>query len=162
MTDMAPDPASGADPTGATGIYSTRAKLVIVAVLVLAGAAFGLAFVLADTGVEEDPVATGTAAAPLEGFRLQPAADTQALRQAEIGIDLEPGWEGTLVVDGVQIPDEELRIVEAENQVYFTPGEGRSVERLPGGRNCVTAIFWQTQVGRGVDDGQISWCFEVL
>src|SRR3546814_14504295 len=62
------------------------------------------------------------------------------LRQSEIGVDLGPGYEGDLVVNGQPIPEEELRRVPEQNQVFYLPGKGTTFEELPGGTNCVTAI----------------------
>ncbi len=59
------------------------------------------------------------------------------VRQAELGVDLAPGYDGTLAVNGVEIPVEEQRRVPEQNEVYFTPGEGKAVERLLAGPNCV-------------------------
>ena len=71
------------------------------------------------------------------------------LRQAELGIDLAPGYDGTLAVNGVEIPVEEQRRVPEQNQVFFTPGEGKVVERLLAGPNCATAIVWKAADGPG-------------
>jgi hypothetical protein len=140
-------------------LYSTKGKIVIVALLALAAGALWVAIDSTQTG-EPDSVTT-TVAVPLDGFGLQPAPGANVLRQSEIGIDLQPGWEATLQIDGVEIPASQQRIVVAENQVFFTPGEGRVIERLESGRRCVTAIFWESRLGRGVDDGRHTWCFQV-
>ena len=85
------------------------------------------------------------------------------IRQAELGIDLAPGYEGTLEVNGVEIPDEELRLVPAQNEVFFTPGEGKAVEELRAGPNCATAVVWRSAIGRdAATDQTFSWCFEAL
>ena len=65
--------------------------------------------------------------------RLIPPNGARELRQSELGIDLAPGYEGTLVVNGIEIPDDQLRHVPAQNQVFFTPGEGKAIEELDGG-----------------------------
>ena len=93
--------------------------------------------------------------------RFIPNPDDEVLRQAELGIDLAIGYEGTLAVNGVEIPEDELRRVEPENQVFFTPGEGKAVERLTAGRNCVTATVWRSAEGDNTPNKRdISWCFE--
>ena len=91
-----------------------------------------------------------------------PTDGSQALHQSEIGIDLAPGYEGALVLDGTPIPTEELRIVAQQNQVFFAPGEGRTFSALPSGRNCATAIVWKSAAGRGTSaDLTFQWCFDV-
>src|SRR3546814_5933675 len=88
-----------------------------------------------------------------------PTNGDQVLRQSEIGVDRGPGYEGDLVVNGQPIPEEELRRVPEQNQVFYLPGKGTTFEELPGGTNCVTAIAWRSATGRGVDDQTFSWCF---
>jgi hypothetical protein len=159
-----PHPASQPDPAPQPdALYSTRAKIVMSLVVTLGVLAIALAVWASSTGVDDDgPVVATGGAAPLDGFRLRPADGAQAVQGSEIGIDLQPGWEGRLLIDGVEIPEDELRLVPGQNQVFFTPGQGRTIERLRPGRNCVTAIFWRSQLGRGADDGQLTWCFQVI
>ena len=92
---------------------------------------------------------------------LVPKAGDEVVRQFELGIDLAPGYDGTLAVNGVEIPVEEQRRIPEQNQVFFTPGEGKSVERLLAGQNCVVATVWKTSEGPGTaNDKTIPWCFE--
>jgi hypothetical protein len=93
--------------------------------------------------------------------RLVPQRDAEVLRQAELGIDLAPGYDGTLAVNGVDVPVEDQRRVPEQNEVYFTPGVGKAIEQLRAGRNCVTATVWRAAEGPGTaNDRAISWCFE--
>ena len=92
-----------------------------------------------------------------------PGAGDEVVRQAELGVDLAPGYEGALAVNGVEIPTEELRLVPEQNQVFFTPGEGKAVEQLRAGPNCAEAVMWRASAGRGTaDDLSYRWCFEAL
>lgn len=94
---------------------------------------------------------------------LTPGDGDAVLRQAELGIDLAPGYEGTLVVNGVPIPADQLRLVPEQNQVYFTPGDDKVVTRLQAGPNCVEAIVWRSAMGRGTsNDKSFTWCFKAL
>ena len=94
---------------------------------------------------------------------LIPRPGDEVLRQAELGIDLAPGWEGALSLNGVDIPTEELRLVPQQNQVFFTPGEGKAVERLLAGPNCASVTAWRSSLGRGTAEDQIiTWCFDAL
>ena len=138
---------------------STRYRVVVVVVLAAAIAAFAAALLTADTE-EDEPVTSSGRIDVVE--RVVPSQGAEVVRQSEIGIDLRPGHEARLVVDGVEVPQDELRIVEAQNQVFFTPGDGKAVERLRAGRNCVSAVVWRSDTGRGVDDQTVRWCFSVL
>lgn len=133
-----------------------RYRLMIAAALVGAGVALFAAIQATNTS-DEPPAGTSP---PDVVEHLLPARGDEVLRQTEIGIDLAPGYEATLIVNGEPIPDDELRRVPEQNQVFFLPREGTVVPELPGGRNCVTALVWRSAVGRGVDDQTFSWCFQ--
>jgi hypothetical protein len=153
-TGSTTEPKQGRQP-----LYSTRGKVAIAALLVVAALALWMALDSTQTG-EDDQVDT-IVAVPLDGFGVRPSPGSNVLRQSEIGIDLRPGWDATLVVEGTEIPASQLRVVPPENQVFFTPGEGRVIERLNPGRTCVTAIYWESRLGRGVNDSEHTWCFSV-
>ncbi len=133
----------------------------LVALLVAAALAALYAGVRAtDTGGDDGVAVRGQ---PEVVERLIPGRGDEVIRQAELGIDLGPGFEGALVVNGAPIPDEQLRLVPEQNQVYFTPGDGKAVEQLRAGPNCVEAIVWKSSQGRGTaDDRSFTWCFEAL
>lgn len=92
--------------------------------------------------------------------QLRPRQGAEVLRQTEVGIDLAPGYEARLLVNGTEIPADELRLVPEQNQVFYAPGPGRTFETLPSGTNCVTAIAWRSAVGPGPQDLRFEWCFD--
>ncbi len=94
--------------------------------------------------------------------QLVPARGAQVLRQTEVGIDLAPEWTALLVINGIEIPEDQLRRVDAQNQVFFTAGPGREIEELPAGTVQVTALIWRPVAGETRDDAdQVQWSFEV-
>ena len=93
--------------------------------------------------------------------RLIPTPDSKVLQQETIGIDLAPGYEGTLALNGTPIPDDQLVVVPQLNQVTFTPGPGKVYEVLPAQQNCLVATFWLSAEGPGRPNTR-SWCFTVL
>ena len=149
-----------AAPAPTEPLYSTKGKIVIAVLLLIAAAGLVLAYNRTETGNDDDPIVS-SGGVPLDGFGLRPQRNAEVLRQTEIGIDLKPGFEAVLEVDGVEIPAAELRIVPPENQVFFTPTDGATVEQLEAGRRCVTAIYWQSADGRTDDSPRYTWCFEV-
>lgn len=149
MTEPAPGARRAPMSTG-------RYRLLVALALVVAGAALFFGVRATDTG-DDDVVVR---ARPDVVEHVYPSNGDQVLRQTEIGIDLAPGYEGMLIVNGQPIPEEELRLVPEQNQVFFLPGEGTAIEELPAGRSCVTALVWKSQTGRGVQDQTFSWCFE--
>jgi hypothetical protein len=136
-----------------------RYRVFVALALAAAAGAMWIAFTATNTDDQDTPAAVASAPDVVE--HLVPPARSEQLRQSEIGIDLAPGYEASLVVAGVQIPDDELRLVPEQNQVFFTPGEGKAIEALEGGQVCVTAVVWKSSVGRGVADQPFRWCFDV-
>jgi hypothetical protein len=137
-----------------------RFRLLIAALVVTAFVALYAGVRATDTG-DNDPVTVSGRPDVVE--HLIPGAADQVIRQAELGIDLAPGYEGALILNGIEIPTEELRLVPEQNQVFFTPGEGKVVEKLNAGANCATAVVWKASSRRGTaDDQSFSWCFEAL
>lgn len=123
--------------------------------LALAAALMALAIARTNT---DDPTVEAISTRP-DIEQLIPRKGAQTQRQSEIGIDLAPGYEAALIVDGTSIPDDQLRRVVAQNEVFFTPGEGKAIDELDAGQICVTAIIWRSAVGRGVSDQPFQWCF---
>jgi hypothetical protein len=85
------------------------------------------------------------------------------LRQAEIGIDLKDGWTAELSVNGVFIPEDQLRRNDPLAQVFFTPGPGKEIEQFRSGTVIVVASIWRPIEGETREDArQVVWRFKVL
>lgn len=146
----------GAMARTTTSPYSTRFKVAAVAVLTLAVAAFVGAY-LATTG-DGDDTSSGADEVVEERF---PAPNAQVPQQSTVGVDLAAGWEGTLRIDDVEIPRDELRITPELARIEFMPRAGAAVEELRAGTNCVTAVVWPIAEGRA-SAREIPWCFQVV
>ena len=84
-------------------------------------------------------------------------------RQTEIGIDLADGWTGKLNINGIDIPDDQLRRNEPLNQLFFTPGPGKEIERLGPGPVFAIATIWRSIASETEADGrQVRWAFSVV
>jgi hypothetical protein len=133
-------------------------RRVVLTLLVLVG--IGM-FWLAGRNGNADPKPTVSESAvealiPADG-------SPSVLRQAEIGIDLKDGWTGELTINGRYIPDDQIRRNEPLNQLFFTPGPGKEVERLDAGTVIVVASVWRPIDGETREDGrQVVWRFNVL
>jgi hypothetical protein len=122
--------------------------------------AIGLFVFAGSKGAEEVPATSISSAVQ---FLIPDNGSPSVLRQAEIGIDLEPGWVAVLQVNGVEIPEDQYRRVDPENQVFFTPGEGKEIERLAPGRVTVTALAWRPVDGETRENARpITWSFNVV
>jgi hypothetical protein len=147
------------------------ARRVVIAALVVACLAGLVVAALLSAGPGEEAVSSGS---PI--VRQVPGDGDTALRQSEVGVELTPGWEGQLVVNGVLIPDEQLQGRDpsatnelgepaasqgnAPNLLFFQPGEGKVIEQFSTGRVCAAATYFRTADGLGTAR-TTSWCFEV-
>jgi hypothetical protein len=162
--DPTPDPESRDDDAPAPPALpprqpsSLRYRIVITIAMVAAALALWAGLRATQTGDEDRAMVNGR---PDVVEHFQPRNGAEALQQSEIGIDLTPGYEGGLILNGTAIPTDELRLVPEQNQVFFAPGPGRTFETLPSGTNCVTAIVWRSSEGRGGRDLSFQWCFDV-
>ena len=92
---------------------------------------------------------------------LIPGDGEATLQQGEVGIDLLTGWDASLTVDGVALPDDQLDKLLDLGLITFTPGEGKAVEFWRAGQSCVTATYWQRATGPEQSFTR-SWCFTAL
>ncbi len=129
-------------------------RLLLAALLAVGLGLIVLAGLWASTGEPDDVVVTGDVV-----DQLVPARGDEVLRQARLGIDLAPGWTGVLVINGVEIPEDQLIRSDPLNQVFYQPGEDQEVEQLDAGQNCVTAVVWQLSQSRE-QARDITWCFD--
>lgn len=107
-----------------------------------------------------------------------PLPDAQAPRQSQVGIELQPGYDGTLLINGTGIPETQLdgasdptKVDPAilrqfgvrpnnRNRLFFTPGPGKVFTELPKGKVVITAQFHKDRQP-GVDQGTASWTITV-
>lgn len=177
MTDTSPP---GTTPPGATAPettgtrdpfgYPLRTKVAIVVVLTIAVAGFVFAGLTAETGTGNDVTVSGTPGETVsdsDGVEIRiPAEGSEILAQQPFGIDLEPGWTAELVLlpsngPAIPIPEDEMTITSEINQFLYFPMQGNTIERLPGGTNCVRATIWNRVRGRAASERVESWCFGV-
>lgn len=153
-------PPAGGSPesngSAAPSLYSTRFKILASLLITLAVAAFVAAYM---TTSDDDGSGSGADGEFVE--RLLPERDSQVVQQGTVGIDLAPGWEASLSIDGVPIPEDDLDVTASLNLVQFTPGEGKAMRTLPVGNVCAQAQAFETATGP--DDARtVSWCFDVI
>lgn len=89
---------------------------------------------------------------------VSPVAQSNVLAQSDVVVDLAVGYTGTIDINGVPIPAEEINEASALNQFRFQPGEGKVIERLFPDQNCVRVTYWQIAIGPA-DSQTYSWCF---
>jgi hypothetical protein len=92
--------------------------------------------------------------------QLIPAANSQIVQQAAIGIDLAPGHDAELTVNGVPLPVDQVVAEKGLNTFTFRPGPGKAFEEWPAGESCVTAAYWPSETPSAVNTR--TWCFTVV
>ena len=92
--------------------------------------------------------------------RLIPGSGAQALRQAQVGIDVADGYDAYLQINGVTIQTAEDGLLkDGTGLVQFQPGPDRPIESLNPGQNCVTAFVWDQLEGQATAE-PVAWCFD--
>ena len=82
------------------------------------------------------------------------------LRQVSIVADLAPGYTGYLLIDGVEVPRDDVQFVDALNTLTLRPQEGSDYEALSPGPHCVTAVYHR--IGEPESEaGNYRWCFRL-
>ena len=127
-------------------------RLIIIGALALAAALFGTAVVvyLGNPRTTDLPVAIQ---------EVSPVAQSTALLQSDVVVDLAAGYTAEIDINGVPIPEDEITEVLALNQLRFSPGAGQTLERLFTEQNCVRVNYWL--IVQGPQSAQTyTWCFD--
>src|SRR5690606_24388415 len=127
--------------------------------LLLVAAVGAMIWVAADPG----PSTRATTADDPAIEALVPVDGAVTPRQSEVGIDLVEGYRATLTINDVVIPPDQIEgttgagDVPTLNRFVFVPGDGKAIETLYSGLNCVTAEFW---LATTPNETRIqNWCF---
>ena len=149
MADALPRPAAHH-----TGFNWRRFGAGVVVIASLVG--FGWAFTLNETPEPERGFPKA-----VEVLSPVPGADAVP-SQSPISADLVFGYTGVLLINGVEIPLDQIDRNPAQAIISFTPGEGKEMRRLPAGRLCAGVVFWPTTGSQEVDGQSYDrWCFTV-
>jgi hypothetical protein len=130
-------------------MYTTKQRLVLIvpiAIAVLAGVLLWI------NNKEGTPTADSSIVESVS-----PDRNSSTLQQAAVSIDLQSGWDASLVIDGRAIPDDQLDKVTAQGTVTFQPGPDKEFEFLQAGQNCVVATYWP--VASPDQKFTTNWCF---
>lgn len=150
-------------------------KLLLVSfVIALCLVAIGFALSLAVTGDEGSHL-------PTVIERIEPVTGaTQTPAQTSIVVDLAQGYEGVLIIDGLELETVNLnalrdaappgqQVTLPPTTVYepgnatltFDPSPASAITDFSQGRHVVKVIYWQTIDGRG-SASSYTWSFEVF
>jgi hypothetical protein len=139
-------------------------------VLVVASALAVAAIALVAAGLSNrtDEPATDV---PSDVVALIPPPGAVAFRQDDVGAELQPYLTGTVVLDGREIPEDQLTVQDlgSAQRVTYRPGvdaQGvpKEIEELEPGRHVVEVKWWNEVQGRPNGDGHLGsyrWEFTV-
>lgn len=89
--------------------------------------------------------------------RVSPTNGETVLSQGLIEVDLEPNYELTLIVDGLEIPPDQINSVGGGTGIHlWGPGPGRAFSAWTPGEHEVTVTFFNPT---GVGGGAFTWSF---
>ncbi len=127
----------------------------IVMSLIAAVAVAGFVFAFSAPKQEE----AGPLPAAVE--RVAPAGGDLDLRQVTIAADLAPGYTGYLLLDGVEVPRDDLQIVPALNSITLVPLPDSDYEALQPGPHCATVVYRRIGQPETAVGDQYRWCFKL-
>ncbi|PDH67455.1 MAG: hypothetical protein CNE88_07635 [Acidimicrobiales bacterium MED-G01] len=88
-----------------------------------------------------------------------PQEGDQAPKQTLVGVSLSPGWEPTLIIDGLPIPSEQLDAgTQQLGEFFFSPGSDMVVSQLRRGLICARVIAIPI-IDVEVDNIDHEWCW---
>jgi hypothetical protein len=107
--------------------------------------------------------------------RVIPSRGSLVLRQAQVGADLASGYRGVLVIDGNELPTEDVQTAGANpsagpitgaqfdpalNTVLYLPREGAVLPEFAPGDHHITVVYWKMDETRD-QARQFDWTFKV-
>ena len=136
-SDAAPAPSGAPQPAPKPRIvkHPWRVGIVLGAVLLMLNLTIVM---LANTDTTEN----GLKPLPNEIQSITPERGALTGLVDTITVDLRDDLSGVLVVDGVEIPEDQLERVVGLQQVTFRPGPGKEFSRFREGDNTVEVLYW--------------------
>jgi hypothetical protein len=126
----------------------------LIMTLIAAAAVGGLVFAFSGPTQEEGP------ARPEAIESVFPVPGNLELRQVTITADLSPGYTGYLAIDGNEVPEDEIQIVDALNTVTLKPSPGSDFETFEPGSHCATVFYRRIGEPRA-NSSAYRWCFRL-
>jgi hypothetical protein len=130
-----------ADPPAAVParrrLFQHPGRVAIIAITLLV--ALNLGIVLIN---ESDTTTTGDKALPVDVEAVSPTPNAITGLIDDVTADLADQYTGVLVIDGVEIPEDQLDRVVGIQTVTFRPGPDKVISRFRAGVNQVVVKYW--------------------
>ncbi len=111
---------------------------------------------------ESDTSPQGEKALPVDIEAVSPEPDQITGLIDTVTVDLADQYSGVLVIDGIEIPEDQLERVVGIQTISFRPGPGKEISRVRAGDNDVTVLYWNGRVQDRPAKGKeysFSWSF---
>ena len=109
--------------------------------------------------MESDTTAPGSEALPGVVESINPEVNELTGLVDDVSVDLRNDLTGVLVVDGVEIPEDQLSRIEELGVVTFRPGPDKEFRRFRAGENTVVVRYWPRGEERPQQPPSFSWRF---
>ncbi len=109
---------------------------------------------------EADTSPTGEKALPADIQAVNPQPNQITGLIDDVTVDLADQYTGVLVIDGIEIPEDQLDRVVGIQTVSFRPGPDKVISRFRAGENQVVVKYWEGRlVDRPANPYSFSWSF---
>jgi hypothetical protein len=137
-------------------LFQHPGRVAIIAITVLV--ALNLGIVLLN---ESDTSQTGPKALPVDIEAVSPLPGQLTGLVDTVTVDLADRYTGVLLIDGVEIPEDQLDRVQGIQTVSFRPGPGKEISQFRAGDNTVTVKYWDGRLQDRPAKGlySYSWTF---
>jgi len=112
-----------------------------------------VAFVIASREAPGPPI-------PAAIEQILPIRNGQVPRQDSVGADLRDDYTGVLIIDGREIPEDQLTRIVPQGVVTFRPGDGKDIESFEPGHHSIKVVFWK-QIESRETGHEYGWQFTV-
>jgi hypothetical protein len=111
---------------------------------------------------ESDTSPQGEQALPVDVEAISPEPNQITGPVDTVIVDLGDQYTGVLVVDGIEIPEDQLERQVGIQTVSFRPGPDKAISRFRAGENDVVVKYWNGRLqDRPAKPYSFSWSFQV-
>ena len=133
--------------------FAHPGRIAVVAVIVIAVAN------LAVWGLSQSDTSTNGTALPATIESITPQSGQLIRLQDTLSADLRDDLTGVLVIDGAEVPEDQLERVVPLAQVSFRPSPKSDLTKFEPGDHTVVIKYWQQGKPRPTNPNSFSWRF---
>jgi len=110
---------------------------------------------------ESDTSPQGEKALPVDVQAVSPEPEQITGLIDTVTVDLADQYSGVLIIDGVEIPEDQLDRVVGIQTISFRPGPDKAIGRFRAGENTVTVLYWDGRLQDRPDKTySFGWSFQ--